>query len=91
MTVDRPIKLKKSLNRSLWISSIPENRVMVEPIYYLVDGALTLWEELNLLITSLIFGIDPGTVKNSAWIMMPTGPWEGRKYTNHIFHFSLLM
>lgn len=64
---------------------------MVEPIYYLVDGILTLWEELKLLITSPIFSIDPGTVKNSAWIMTPTGSWEGRKYTNRLFHISLLM
>lgn len=74
---------------SLWISSIPENRAMVEPIYYLVDGVLTLWEELKLLITSPIFSIDPGIIKNSAWIMMPPGSRQGRKYTNHIFHISL--
>lgn len=53
--------------------SFSENRAMVEPIYHLVDGALTLQEELKLLITSPIFSIDPGVVKNSAWIMMPTG------------------
>lgn len=59
--------------------SFSENRAMVEPIYHLVDGVLTLREELQLLITSPIFSIDLGAVKNSAWIMMPTGSWESRQ------------
>lgn len=63
---------------------------MVEPIYYLVDGVLTLQKELKLLITSPFSSIDPGIIKNSAWIMMPTGSRVGRKYRNHIFHISLL-
>lgn len=71
--------------------SFTENRAMVEAIYHLVDGALTLREELKLLITSPIFSIDPSAVKNSTWIMMPTGSWESRQYTNHKFHISFPM
>lgn len=71
--------------------SFPENRAMVEPIYHWVDGVLTLREELKLLITSPIFSIDPGVVKNSAWIMVPTGSWKSQQYTNHKFHISSLM
>lgn len=71
--------------------SFSENRAMVEPIYHLVDGVLTSQEELKLLITSPIFSIDPGVVKNRAWIMMPTGSWESKQYTNYKFHISFLM